>query len=485
MILSSSSLMLTPALIWLFLTSTASLSSNETTFPCPGYTRAGNFSDIPLADRPSLERILQNGFSLSGLEATVPVRSTTDPDISWLSKAPNTVAFEKGFVQRPFRRISNDICADYPEGIFKASLVCNHYSSTGITIGSSSYNELVRGQLRLEASIGTLSSGEPLETERIRNNVDNESGNSDSFQAWEDTVAEFIGCSEAVIDGGYPVKYPTRVVDSQNGGCSVNSNCFEFEPDFLDDLTALQGAVVIATNRSSFSLPWSDPAVSYDREAFVTFTNTWGHGAVDRFDFGQQFVSLYKADEGGNGSWPVLYLGRAGGTEPDPIETDEMYTDDECLDPQPSVLDYSRWDELLSTRNQFWWGLQPWGTSPRISEEVAEYVRIGFEFFYYELRQENYLWDQSREDFTEADCTATLSVTLSPTLGLTSSTTSPIPSGTTPGPTPTPTAVASDDSILSALPSGVNDDSGVANAGHGSMFVSVLVWITGALFISV
>jgi len=480
MILSSSSLTLTPGLIWLFLTSTASLPSNETTFPCPGHTGPGNFSDIPLADRPRLERILQNGFSLSGLEATVPVRSTTDPDIAWLSNAPNTVAFEKGFVQRPFRRISNEICADYPGGVHKASLLCNHYSSTYIT-GESAYSKLVAGQLRLEASMFYYSE-EPLETERIRNNVDNECGNSDSFQAWEDTVAEFIGCSEAVINGGYPVKYSTRIVNSQDGVCSVNSNCFEFEPDFLDDLTALQGAVVIAANRSSSSLPWSDPAVSYDREAFVTFTNKWGHGAVDKFYFGQQFVSLYNADEGANGSRPVLYLGRAGGTEPDPIETGVMYTDDECLDPQPSILVYSRWDELLSTRNQFWWELQPWGTSPRISEEVAESVRIGFIVFYYELRQENSLWDQSREDFTEANCTANISVTLSPTRGPTSSTTSPIPSGTTPGPTPTPTAVVSDDSILSAgnLSSGVN-----VNAGRGSMFVSVLVWITGALFISV
>ena len=433
MILSSFSLK--PGLVWLLLTSAsnrvlASLPSNKTTFPCPGHSLSSSwsspgspflpdsFSSIPLADRPRLERIVLNGFSLNGLEATTPVRSTTDPANSWHTASPDTVAFEKGFVQRPFRRIIPDgICGSS----YNEPLLCHPGKEINIEGKNVVYSALVREQLLVWASIGKYGGGGPLEIRRIRNDADNASGNWGSFQAWEDAIADFVGCSDSEGashsnsnengSSSFPVKYGFRVIDYRDGSCQVNHGCIEFDAEFLDDLAALRDAVVIGSV-PSFIPPWRGPAIKYDHEAFVTFTNKWGHGAVDFFQFGQHFIQLYNDDKGSNGSRPVLYLGRAGGTELDVLGSSAAYTDDECLDPQPSSLIYTRWDDYKGWRGNFW------DIAPRLSEELADILHIGFQAFYHDLRQGNDLYDQARNDFAEAkaNCAATLPDTVSTTL---------------------------------------------------------------------
>jgi len=451
MILSSFSLK--SGLVWLLLTSAssnrvlASLPSNETTFPCPGHSSPGNFSSIPLADRPKLERIILNGFSLNGLEATVPVRSTTDPDKNWLSASPNTVAFEKGFVQRPFRRVLPDGICGGSSNPNNELISCRSYSKMKFT-GDSGYSNLVSEQLRVEASIGLYGNKDPLEIQRIRNDADNASGNWGTFQAWEDAVADFIGCSDS-SEGA--IKYGFTIRDYSKGTCLVNQFCFEFDAEFLDDLAALRDAVALEEPSntdgfipiSSFIPSWKDPALTwYDPEAFVTFTNKWGHGAVDRFKFGQTSISLFNDDEGGDdrSRRPVLYLGMSGGTALD--LSDSGYTEDECLDPQPSYLGYSRWDDFEG------WKCYPW-YAPCVSDELVDILHIGFEAFYHDLRQGNELSKQAQEDFAEANCT-----------GMTA----------TPSPAPTP-----------------DTTSGAAmNAVPGSVFVvhvSVLVGIIAGAFV--
>eukprot|EP00979_Chaetoceros_neogracilis_P008815 scaffold1972_cov265-Chaetoceros_neogracile.AAC.29 len=386
MILSSFSLKF--GLVWLLLTSAssnrvlASLPSNETTFPCPGHS-----------------------LSHSSPEATVPVRSTTDPDKNWLSASPNTVGVEKGFVQRPFRRV-------LPDGGF-------------------GYSKLVSEQLRVEASTGQYINKDPLEIQRIRNEADNASGNWGTFQVWEDAVADFIGCSDS---GEGAIKYGFTIHDYRKGSCAVNQNCFEFDEEFLDDLAALRDAVVL-----------EEPS---NTEAFLTFTNEWGHGAVDKFKFGQQSISLFNDDEGTDGSRrPVLYLGRAGGTALD--LSDSAYTEDECLDPQPSFLVYSRWDDFQG------WKCYPWD-APCLSDELIDILHIGFEASYHDLRQGNVLSKQVKEDFAETNCT-----------------------GMTATPTPAPTPATSDSTMPTQEPAGnlrsaSNNDTpsgAVTNAISGSVFV--------------
>jgi len=453
-------------LVWLLLTNAssnrvlASLPSNETTFPCPGHSRPSNFSSIPLADRPKLEHILLNGFSLNGLEATVPVRSTTDPDKYWLSASPNTVAFEKGFVQRPFRRVLPDgICGGSSNELF----YCGQNGMMTIT-GGSGYHALVSEQLRVEASTGLYGNKDALEIQRIRNDADNASGNWGTFQAWEDAVADFIGCSDS---GEGAIKYGFTILDYRKGSCVVNQFCFEFDAEFMDDLAALRDAVALEEpSNTDGSIPsWKDPALTwYDPEAFVTFTNKWGHGAVDRFEFGQTSLSLFNDDEGADGSRrPVLYLGRSGGTALD--LSDSGYTEDECLDPQPSYLGYSRWDDFEG------WRRYPWDIAPRLSDELADILHIGFEAFYHDLREGNGLSTQAQEDFAEANCT-----------------------GMTATPSPAPTPATSDSTMPTQEPAGnlrsaSNFDStsgAVTNAISSSVIVvqvSVLVGIIAGAFV--
>ena len=171
---------------------------------------------------------------------------------------------------------------------------------------------------------------------------------------------------------------------------------------------------------------------------------TIGHNLRNvKYSCTDPFIQLYNDDKGSNGSLPVLYLGMAGGTELDVSGSSAAYTDDECLDPQPSSLIYTRWDDYKGWRGNFW------DIAPRLSEELADILHIGFQAFYHDLRQGNELSKQAQEDFAEANCT-----------GMTA----------TPSPAPTP-----------------DTTSGAAmNAVPGSVFVvhvSVLVGIIAGAFV--
>ena len=101
------------------------------------------------------------------------MRSTTDPANSWHTASPDTVAFEKGFVQRPFRRIIPDgICGSS----YNEPLLCHPGKGIDIEGKNVVYSALVREQLLVWASIGKYGGGDPLEIQRIRNDADNASG---------------------------------------------------------------------------------------------------------------------------------------------------------------------------------------------------------------------------------------------------------------------------------------------------------------------
>uniref|UniRef100_A0A7S3P843 Phospholipase B-like n=1 Tax=Amphora coffeiformis TaxID=265554 RepID=A0A7S3P843_9STRA len=285
----------------------ATTSVIGSTIPCPGYEDPSNFTDIALSKRPILAKILQHGFEPSLLRATPPNREQHAP-----------VSTAQGFVDRPFRRLlPQEECRWSGFGPIRC------VRSTQASFGSGPTAIFSEKQIMLEMASG-------YSEIRTDNMID-----AASYATWAQNVYNFwddhnVTCQEE--SNLWKMGRSYSCVAEQ-------SLCNELDTDFKADLLALP------TNVSD------DTSLLADYQAFV---DKWGHGTVDKFNFGFMEWEVILPDTNLDES-PRLYMGRAGGTGN--ISDGEYYTAEECLDPVPAELSYQYWHQVLRD-------LVQWETDP-------------------------------------------------------------------------------------------------------------------------
>lgn len=293
-------------------------ATGSSTIPCPGVDNASNFSDIPLSQRPKLERILQHGFQPRLLTATLPSQQKQPP-----------VSTYQGFADRPFRTLLTD------------NQQCRYSSNEAIrcvrsTMASFSSGPGIFAEKQVLLELGSsYDIGNVLITDNMVN--------SSSYATWADKVQTFFGTNLTEC-----WSYSSSWLVGRTHSCSVAvSDCQMIDPEFKTDLASLP-----VEPRGN--------TIGVDLSQYQAFVDKWGHGTVDRFAFGflEWQISLQtdqnRADLNVQDR-PTLYMGRAGGTGN--YTNGDYYTKDECNDPAPINLRYRSWDLIL--KDMFRWDNDP------------------------------------------------------------------------------------------------------------------------------
>jgi hypothetical protein len=223
----------------------------------------------------------------------------------------NPVQVHQGFVDRPFRAFNESFCA-FPG---TKPLQCSRTSfAGGSPLSAKRFNTLLQNQILIDSAT-TNSFVHPLAGDFY----------NPSYIEWEAEVKKFIleNCETAQQS----LVLNMNRIFARTFSCSIDhySQCHQYHPDFLSDLSML---------------PIGDNFAPY--QAFV---DKWGHGSVDAFNFGVEYITL-QVSSTENKPAANLYMGRAGGLSNN-LTSGELYTLEDCQDPAPVNLRYRKWYQLL------------------------------------------------------------------------------------------------------------------------------------------
>lgn len=277
------------------------MAQAQSTIPCPGFIDPSNFTDVPLSERPNLDRILRNGFDLSLNPVGLP--TTTLPG--------NPIEVHKGFIDRPFRTLDAPFCSEFDIN----AIQCGISSSADLRPNIPwSYRGFVEDQALFQVAtrdVLTYPTTNPAFPD---------------YTEWESTVTAFL---QSEPDCGEPV-YTRNTFTSFS--CTVAAPlCQVLDPEFVADVVALP---INMTSDGEIAL-------------YQAFNNKWGYGSVEGVRFGAGDMQVKMSNPIG----PTLVVGRAGGMgDLTDLAPGEYYTNEDCQDPAPVDVDYQLWHQLFNDR---------------------------------------------------------------------------------------------------------------------------------------
>mmetsp|Transcript_21568 Transcript_21568/g.60032 ORF Transcript_21568/g.60032 Transcript_21568/m.60032 type:complete len:480 (-) Transcript_21568:603-2042(-) len=310
--------------------------------PCPGVEDGVSFNNIALKDRPKLAKILQHGYRMDLQKATMP--SFEVPG--------NQVDLHTAFVDRRFRLIDAEHCNPIYATVPGQYVTCSKQTSSSFaSTNGRSLNVLLEKQLLLQAS--AQYDGWHMSTHGIRSASDEVKA---SYNEWVASTTQILENSYTCDDWEYLHIFHTKFV------CNYIPACMKLEPEFLQDLKALPTPSIIGPPTSVSSISNTADVLNQLNatlaKPYFDFVDKWGHGLVESFSLGSAVLEVRSsASEPVSNSDSTLYMGYVGGSGIKEIRQGnldaDLYTQEECNDPEPMRLNYRRWSTFLGTDPYF------------------------------------------------------------------------------------------------------------------------------------